>query len=332
MERVTLAHGNGGIETANLISDLFLSYFNNKILCEENDAAIIPPIDGRLAVTTDSFAVKPLFFPGGDIGKLAVCGTINNLSVSGAVPLYITAGFIIEEGFNMCPLEKIVYSMAKTARLAGVKVIAGDIKVVEKGKCDGVYINTTGIGVIENYIMNRQYEIGDRIIVSGTIGDHGACIMSNRGLFDFETSIKSDCAPLHKVTEAILNESPHVRIMKDPTRGGLATALNALISRTDKSMMIYEELIPVKEEVKSFCDILGLDPLYAANEGKLICIVSKEDSDKVLAAMQKCPVSRDAAIIGEIIAGSNNNVYLKTSVGATKHLPMATSDLLPRIC
>lgn len=332
MELVTLAHGNGGIESSKLINDLFLSYFNNEILCMQNDASLIPPIDGRLAVTTDSFVVKPLFFPGGDIGKLAVCGTINDLCVSGATPLYITVGFIIEEGFNMCPLEKIVYSMAKVAKLAGVKIIAGDTKVVEKGKCDGVYINTTGIGVIENYELSCKFEVGDKIIISGTLGDHGACIMIKRDMLAFESSLTSDCAPLHEVTKIILNASSNVRMMRDPTRGGLATTLNELISNKEQSMMIYENLLPIKDEVKNFCDILGLDPLYVANEGKLICVVSHKDSEKVLSAMQNHPLSKDAAIIGEIIADTANKVYLKTPLGATKCLPMATGELLPRIC
>jgi len=332
VELITLAHGSGGLESAKLINDLFLSYFNNDILCKQNDASLVNPIDGILAITTDSFVVNPLFFPGGDIGKLSICGTINDLCVSGATPLYITAGFIIEEGFNMCPLEKIVYSMAKTATLAKVKIIAGDTKVVEKGKCDGIYINTTGIGVIENYVLSHQFEIGDKIIVSGSIGDHGACIMSKRAMLAFDSSLKSDCAPLHAVTKAILNASANVRMMRDPTRGGLATTLNELLLNTDKSMMIYENLLPIKEEVRNFCDILGLDPLYVANEGKLICIVSDEDSDKVLEVMQKHSLSKDAVIIGEITADHSNKVYLKTSLGATKRLSMATGELLPRIC
>ncbi|MDF2613794.1 MAG: hypE [Clostridia bacterium] len=332
MELVTLAHGSGGTESAKLIKDLFFSYFNNDILCTQSDASLINPIPGVLAVTTDSFVVTPLFFPGGDIGKLAVCGTINDLSVSGATPLYLTAGFIIEEGFNMCPLEKIVYSMAKVSKLANVKIIAGDTKVVEKGKCDGMYINTTGFGVVEKYAPNHKLTAGDQIIVSGSLGDHGACIMSKRDMLTFESRLTSDCAPLHEVTEVILNASSNVRVMRDPTRGGLATTLNELIENTDKSMLIYEDRLPIKEEVRSFCDLLGLDPLYVANEGKLVCIVSQEDSLKVLKAIQNHPLSKDAAIIGEVTDNRSNKVYLKTYLGATKRLPMATGELLPRIC
>ncbi len=332
MELVTLAHGSGGDESCKLINDLFLSYFNNEILYKQNDASLVEPIDGKLAITTDSFVINPLFFPGGDIGKLSVCGTINDLSVSGAKPLYITAGFIIEEGFNMCPLEKIVYSMAKVAKLARVKIIAGDTKVVEKGKCDGVYINTTGIGVIEHYELTHTLQEGDQIIVSGSLGDHGACIMSKREMLGFNSLLKSDCAPLHEITEAILSISCNVRIMRDPTRGGLAASLNEIISNTSKSMMVYEKKLPIKEEVKSFCDLLGLDPLSVANEGKLICIVSKEDSVKVLKTIQNHPLGQDAQIIGEIINDSSNKVYLKTLLGATKMLSMPSGELLPRIC
>ena len=332
MERITMAHGSGGTESLRLIQDLFFSYFNNEILRRQNDSAILSPIDGKLAVTTDSFVVKPLFFPGGDIGKLAVCGTVNDLCVSGSVPLYITAGFIIEEGFNMCPLEKIVYSMAQAAQSAKVKVVCGDTKVVEKGKCDGVYINTTGIGIIKREGLSYNLEAEDQIIISGSLGDHGACIMSKRELLDFESSLASDCASLHEVTEIILNTSTNIKLMRDPTRGGLATTLNELVLGTDKSMIIYEEALPIKEEVQNFCNILGLDPLYAANEGKLVCIVSKEDSQKVLAAIKDHPLGKDAAIIGEVVEGSNNKIYLKTLLGVTKWLPMAVGEILPRIC
>ncbi|WP_069998696.1 hydrogenase expression/formation protein HypE [Cellulosilyticum sp. I15G10I2] len=332
MELVTLAHGSGGTESYKLIHDLFFSYFSNDILCRQNDASLVEPIDGKIAITTDSFVINPLFFPGGDIGKLAVCGTINDLSVSGARPLYITAGFIIEEGFNMCPLEKIVYSMAKAAKAAKVKIIAGDTKVVEKGKCDGIYINTTGVGVIDHYELRHELQVGDQIIVSGSLGDHGACIMSKREMLGFNSLLKSDCASLHEVTETILNVSPHVRIMRDPTRGGLATTLNELILNTTKSIMVYEKDLPIKEEVQNFCDLLGLDPLYVANEGKLICIVSKEDSYKVVNAMQNHSLSQDARIIGEVISDTSNKVYLKTFLGSTKLLPMSTGELLPRIC
>ncbi len=332
MERVTLAHGSGGIESNRLINDLFFSYFNNEVLCRQNDASLIKSISGTLAVTTDSFVVSPIFFPGGDIGKLAVCGTVNDLCVSGATPLYITAAFILEEGLNMCPLEKIVYSMAKAAKKAKVKIIAGDTKVVEKGKCDGIYINTTGIGVLEGYELSQKLEVGDQVIISGTIGDHGACIMSKRKHLSFQTSLKSDCSSLDEITKRILDISSNVRIMRDPTRGGLATTLNELLAYTDKSIMVYENAVPVKEEVQSFCDLLGLDPLYMANEGKLICIVSKEDSKKVLSALHQHPLGQDAAIIGEIIPDSSHKVYLKTSLGAAKRLSPATGELLPRIC
>jgi hydrogenase expression/formation protein HypE len=332
MECVTLAHGSGGSETGKLINDLFLSYFNNDILCTQNDASLLGSIPGILAITTDSYVVSPLFFPGGDIGKLSMCGTINDLSVSGATPLYITVGFIIEEGFNMCPLEKIVYSMAKTAKLSHVKIVAGDTKVVERGKCDKLFINTTGVGIIENSPLSHKLKEGDQIILSGSLGDHGACIMSKRNLFNFDSTLTSDCAPLNEVTQLILHASSKVRVMRDPTRGGLATTLNELVLKSDKSMLIYEESLPIKEEVQSFCDLLGLDPLYVANEGKLVCIVAKEDSDKVLNAMHQHPLSKEAAIIGEVVFNNHNKVYLKTLLGATRILPVSTGELLPRIC
>lgn len=335
MEVVTLAHGSGGEETHELIRDIFYKYFNNDILLQQNDSSIINQIKGKLAVTTDSFVINPIFFPGGDIGKLSVCGTVNDLAVSGATPLYITVGFIIEEGLQIKDLETIVKSIADTAKDANVKIIAGDTKVVEYGKCDKIYINTTGIGVIDknDYILDgKDINQGDKIIVSGTIGDHGMCIMSKRDYLDFDCEIESDCNTLNKLTKDILSKSKRVKIMRDPTRGGLATTLKEIVDSSGKSMILYEKDIPIKEEVISFCELLGFDPLYIANEGKLICIVDKDDAMGVLEVMKKNPLGKDATIIGEVIYDNKKNLYLRTNLGATKILFMAKGDLLPRIC
>jgi hydrogenase expression/formation protein HypE len=335
MEIVTLAHGSGGEETHELIRNIFYKYFNNDILLQQNDSSIINEIKGKLAITTDSFVINPIFFPGGDIGKLCVCGTVNDLAVSGATPLYITVGFIIEEGLQIKDLEKIVKSIANTAKDANVKIIAGDTKVVEHGKCDKIYINTTGIGVIDksDYILDgKGIKQGDKIIVSGTIGDHGMCIMSKRDYLDFDCEIESDCNILNKLTQDILAKSKRIKIMRDPTRGGLATTLKEIVDSSDNSMILYEKDIPVKEEVISFCELLGFDPLYIANEGKLICIVDKDDAMGVLEVMKKNPLGKDARIIGEVIDNNKKNLYLRTNLGATKVLFMAKGHLLPRIC
>lgn len=335
MEKITLAHGSGGEETHKLIDSLFYKYFSNDILLQENDSSIISEIKGKIAVTTDSFVINPIFFKGGDIGKLSVCGTINDLCMSGATPLYITVAFIIEEGFLVKDLEKIVKSIAKTVKDSNVKIVAGDTKVVEKNKGDSIYINTTGIGVIKENdytIDGSNINVGDKVIVSGTIADHGISIMSSREFFQVESEIKSDCAPLNYLVRDIMNTSKNIKIMRDPTRGGLANTLKEIVDKSSKSILLNEEDIPVKEEVMSFCEMLGLDPLYVANEGKLICIVKKEDAAKVLEAMRNNELGRDAIIIGEVIEDEESNLYLKTSLGGTKILQMAQGELLPRIC
>lgn len=335
MDIVTLAHGSGGQETNKLIEEIFIRYFNTEELKEQNDSAILNEIKGRLAVTTDSFVVDPIFFKGGDIGKLSICGTVNDLAVSGAIPLYITTGFILEEGFEIKELEKIVKSMAITAKESNVKIVAGDTKVVEKGRGHKIYINTTGIGVIESdgYILKgSNIKVGDKIILSGTIGEHGMCIMNERENLGVQSNIKSDCAPLNILTKEIMKCSKEIRIMRDPTRGGLANTLNELVNMSGKSMKIYEKDIPINEEVMSFCDLLGFDPLYVANEGKLICIVSENEAEKVLNVIKLNELGKDANIIGEVIEDEKSNLYIKTTLGATKILKMAQGELLPRIC
>lgn len=335
MDKITLAHGSGGEETHKLIESLFYKYFDNDILLQKNDSSVVDRISGNIAITTDSFVVNPIFFPGGDIGKLSICGTVNDLSVSYAKPLYITVGFIIEEGFSINALEEIVKSMKKTANYANVKIVAGDTKVVEKGKCDKIYINTTGIGLIKDksHIMSKNnIKEGDKIIISGTIADHGISIMTKREFFEVDSEIKSDCACLNHLANDILKVSKNIKIMRDPTRGGLANTLKEIVNRSNKSILLNEKDIPIKEDVQNFCEMLGLDPLYTANEGKLVCIVSKEDADKVVEVMQENGLGKQSKIIGEVIYDTKPNLYIKTELGAIKTLQMAQGENLPRIC
>lgn len=335
MSIVTLAHGSGGSITHNLIKSIFFKHFKNDILIQQNDSAILKIIDGTIAVTTDSYVITPIFFPGGDIGKLSICGTINDLAVSGAEPMYITVGFIIEEGLRLNILEDIVVSMAQTAREANVRIIAGDTKVVEKGKAHSIFINTTGIGIIKDskkILGVKNIKEGDRVIVSGTLGDHGMSIMNKREGLDFDVDIKSDCSLLHILAKEILKASDNIKVMRDPTRGGLATTLNEIVELSKMSMVINENEIPIKEEVMSMCELLGIDPLYVANEGKIVVIVSKEDASKVLEVMKKNPLGRNSKIIGKIINDKRNNVYLKTEIQGTRLLSIGEGQLLPRIC
>ncbi len=335
MDKIMLSHGSGGKETHELIDDIFYKYFKNDILLQQNDSSIVKKLDGKLAITTDSFVIDPIFFDGGDIGKLSVCGTINDIAMSGATPLYITVGFIIEEGFEIDSLKKIVKSIADTAEEANVKIVAGDTKVVQRGKCDKIFINTTGIGVIskDDYeIDGSSINIGDKIIISGTLGDHGCSIMSKREFFEIENNIKSDCALLNTLVKDIVKVSKNIKILRDPTRGGLANTLKEISNTSSKSIMMYENNIPVKEEVVAFCEMLGLDVLYLANEGKLVCIVDEKDSEKVLEAMKNNEFGKGAKIIGEVVKSDTPNLYLRTNLGTTKILQMAQGEILPRIC
>lgn len=336
MEIITLSHGSGGKATNKLIDELFYKYFSNEILDQKNDSSILPFINGKLAISTDSFVVNPIFFDGGDIGKLSICGTVNDICMSGAKPLYISVAFIIEEGLTFDELEEVVKSMSETAKEAKVKIVTGDTKVVEKGSCDKLYINTTGIGVIDDrsksYLGGNMVKEGDVIIVSGTLGDHGISIMNKRNNLGFDVSIKSDCCLLNSLIEDILSVSNKVKVLRDPTRGGVATTLNEIVEHSKISMEIEESKIPVKEEVNAMCNILGLDPLYIANEGKLIVIVDKEDANAVLGVMKKNPNGYDAVIIGEAINDGKNKLYLKTNIGGKRIINMPEGELLVRIC
>ena len=334
MDIITLSHGSGGKKTNELINKMFYKYFNNEILLEKGDSSILKNLGDKVAITTDSYVINPIFFPGGNIGKLSICGTINDLAVSGAKPLYITVGFIIEEGLKISDLEIIVKSMAETSKQCGVKIVAGDTKVVERGSGDKIYINTTGIGIFENNIglSSSKIKDGGKIIVSGTLGDHGTTILCERNDLNLEAKIESDCNALHLLVRDILAISKKVKFIRDVTRGGLATVLNEIIQDKGKSILLNEGSIPVKDEISAICEILGLDPLYIANEGKLVLIVSKEDSEKVLNIMKSNPLGKDASLIGEVINDNREKIYLKTKINGTRILGMSEEELIPRIC
>jgi hydrogenase expression/formation protein HypE len=334
MDRITLSHGSGGKQTNSLIKSLFHKYFNNKILNEMNDSAQFEIPKGRLALTTDSFVVKPRFFNGGDIGKLAICGTVNDIAVSGAKPLYLTCAFIIEEGFMIEELEQIVKSMAVTAKEAGVQIVAGDTKVVERGQVDGLYINTSGIGcVYKNVdIKASNAKPGDVVIVNGTMGDHGISILCQRSGIDIYGDLISDCAPLNSLTDEILRVCPHVHVLRDATRGGVAGVLNEIAESSNVNIELLEALMPVSEEVRGACELLGLEPIYIANEGKLCVVVPEEYSAEVLRVMKEHNLGRNSCIIGEVLKGKEKRVYMKTLTGGTRIVDMPSGELLPRIC
>ncbi|HET9764010.1 MAG TPA: hydrogenase expression/formation protein HypE [Casimicrobiaceae bacterium] len=332
--RVDMTHGSGGRAMAQLIEELFLSEFDNDWLRAGNDSARMEMPAGRLVVATDSHVVSPLFFPGGDIGSLAVHGTINDVAMSGAAPLYLAATFVLEEGFPLADLKRIVASMAAASRSAGVPVVTGDTKVVEQGKGDGVFITTTGIGVVAEGIdiAGDRARPGDAILVSGTLGDHGVAIMSLRENLSFETTIESDSAALHGLVGAMVAAAPGLHCLRDPTRGGLATTLNELARQSGCGMVIRECDLPVKREVAAACEFLGLDPLYVANEGKLVAIAPVADAARLLAAMRAHPLGRDAAIIGEAIEDPLHFVQMETSFGGRRNVDWLTGEQLPRIC
>lgn len=329
-----MTHGAGGKASANLIKSLFAEYFFNPYLNQGDDGAFLPKIDGHLVMSTDSHVVNPLFFPGGDIGALSVHGTVNDISVCGASPLYLSAGFIIEEGFPLSDLEKIVRSMAEAATEAGVCIVTGDTKVVEKGKADGLYINTAGIGVIPDGVrLSGSFcRTGDVIAVSGFIGEHGVAVMSSRNHLEFETTVKSDSANLNSLTSELVRCVPSLRCMRDPTRGGLATTLNELAEQSGIGMEISEEKIPVTDEVSAACEFLGLDPLYVANEGKLIAVCAEEDTDTMLRVMRRSALGQNAEIIGRCVRDENHFVKLATLYGGFRFIDRLNGDQLPRIC
>jgi hydrogenase expression/formation protein HypE len=333
-DTVLLGHGSGGKLSAELVRDIFLRAFSNSALAKLNDQAIVAINGSRIAVTTDSFVVSPLFFPGGDIGSLAVHGTVNDLAMGGAQPMFLSVAFIIEEGLSMDVLRRIVQSLQQAAASAGVQVITGDTKVVEKGKGDGVFINTTGIGVVPEGIdmSSDRARPGDQVLLSGSIGEHGIAILAQREGLEFESAISSDSAALHTLTGDMLEVSREIRCMRDPTRGGLSSALNEIATQSRVGIALDECAIPVREEVKGACEILGLDPMYVANEGKLIAIVALAVSEQVLAAMRKHPLGREAQVIGRVTEKNAGLVTMRTPLGTTRIVDMLAGDQLPRIC
>ena len=330
-----LGHGSGGKMMSDLIKNVFYPRLENEPLLAGNDAGVIEISDGiSLAVSTDAHVVSPLFFPGGDIGRLAVCGTVNDVSMVGAVPLYLTASFILEEGLQMEVLEKVVGSMAEAAQEAGVEIVSGDTKVVAHGEADGLYISTTGVGILSPHLQieGSQAQPGDVVIISGTMGDHGIAVLEARGDLGFQTKLKSDIAPLNHLVQDILTASKNIHVLRDPTRGGVASALNEIATQSGKGIILDEKSFPIKPEVTGACEMLGFDPLYIANEGKLLALVSADDADKVLEAMQRSKYGQDAAIIGRVTADSPGRLLLKTALGSTRIIDVLSGELLPRIC
>jgi len=332
-DRILLAHGSGGKLAHELVEKSFVKALANPLLAKLDDSAVID-FSGRLAFTTDSYVVSPIFFPGGDIGKLSVCGTVNDLAMSGARPLYLSLSFIIEEGLPQTELDQVVNSIQQTAQEAGVEIVTGDTKVVHRGSADKLFINTAGVGIIPEgvNISGSNARAGDKVILSGTIGDHGIAVISRREELSFSTKLESDCAPLGGLVAEMLNASPNIHCLRDPTRGGLATSLNELAKQSKVSIRIEEEKVPVREEVLAACEMLGFDPLYVANEGKLVAIVPPEDANKVLKAMQGNRYGKDSAIIGEVGAEKPGRVVMKTCLGTSRIVDMLVGDLLPRIC
>lgn len=331
---VTLNHGAGGEIMRRFIRQLFAKHFDNPILMTLADAALVNLDGRRLAFTTDSYVVKPVEFPGGDIGKLSVCGTVNDLLVMGARPLYLSAGFILEEGFDLQILERLVVSAAQAARSAGVEIVAGDTKVVPRGGCDGVFINTSGIGVcpLGQGLAERPIQPGDKVLISGTVGDHGIAVLNARENLKFQTSVVSDCAPLNDIILSVLLESSGVKWMRDPTRGGLAAVLTELVELGPFGVMVSEIDIPVRDDVLAVCELLGFDPLHLANEGKVMMVVEGGQERRVLDVLRSHPLGRRAAIIGDVTANGAGYVRVKTSVGGVRRLQRPSGELLPRIC
>jgi hydrogenase expression/formation protein HypE len=332
-DSILLAHGSGGKLSHELVEKRFLPFLANPALNKLDDSAIFEA-SGRLAFTTDGYVVNPIFFPGGDIGKLAVCGTVNDLAMNGAKPLYLSLSAIIEEGLPLSELEQILQSIKKASEEAEVSIIAGDTKVVNRGQADKLFITTSGVGIVPPGvdISGANARVGDTVLVSGTIGDHGIAIMSQREGLKFSTTLQSDCAPLNKLVSQMLDVSSRIHCLRDPTRGGLATTLNELARQSKVGIVLEEARIPVKEAVKAACELLGLDPIYVANEGKLVAIVDPADADKVLARMRKNRYGRDAVAIGEVTGAHTGKVVMKTKLGPSRIVDMLTGELLPRIC
>ena len=332
---ILLAHGSGGGMMHELISDLFIKHLGNEILNEQTDSAVLSVGSGEISFTTDSFVIDPLFFPGGNIGKLAVCGTVNDIAVSGAEPLYLSASFIIEEGFPLRELELIIESLALEARKAGVLIVTGDTKVVNKGKCDKLFINTAGIGRLkkENRHISKALNLqeGDVIIINGNIGDHGLAVMNAREAFNFKTLVESDCACLNHLIQDVLDKYP-VKFMRDPTRGGVATVMNELASKTNFGIELSESDLPVSNGVKAMCEILGFDPLHIANEGKVLIVAAQKDGLQILDLLKNDILGKKSAIIGRVVNEHPGRVVLRNETGGRRIVDSLTGDQLPRIC
>jgi len=332
--RVEMSHGSGGRAMAQLIAELFAAEFDNAWLAQGNDGAVLPQVPGRLVMSCDSHVVSPLFFAGGDIGCLSVHGTINDVAMMGAQPLYLSASFILEEGFLLADLKHIVASMAQAAKEAGVPIVTGDTKVVEQGKGDGVFITTTGVGVVREGVVlsGNLARPGDAILLSGAIGNHGMAVLSQRENLSFDAPIESDTAALHGLVAAMLDSGAALRVLRDPTRGGLATTLNEIAGQSGVGMLLREAAIPVDPPVAAACEFLGLDPLYVANEGKLVAVCAPQDAERLLAVMCAHPLGARAAIIGEVIADDHHFVQMTTKLGGNRIVDWLTGEQLPRIC
>ncbi len=332
-DKILLAHGSGGKLSQDLVKQNFVPLFDNTFLNKLDDSAVFE-FKGRLAFTTDSYVVNPIFFPGGDIGKLAVCGTVNDLSMSGAVPKYLSIALIIEEGLLMSDLRRVIASIKKAAQEAGVKVVTGDTKVVNKGGADRLFINSAGVGVVPSGvdISGSNARVGDKVILSGSIGDHGIAVISQREGLQFSSSVTSDCAPLNKLVAAMLDSGVEIRCLRDPTRGGLASTLNEFAESSRVGIRIEEASVPVHESVQAACELLGFDPLYVANEGKLVAVVAANGAEKVVEAMRRNKYGKEAAIIGEVVSEHPGRVVMKTRMGASRIVDMLVGEQLPRIC
>jgi hydrogenase expression/formation protein HypE len=336
-ERVVLGHGSGGRLTADLVARVFVPAFDNDVLAALEDQASLTlgARGSRVAMTTDAFVVKPLFFPGGDIGRLAVCGTVNDLAVGGAEPRFVTAAFILEEGLAFADLERVVQSMRAACEEARVALVAGDTKVVERGRADGMYITTTGLGTIDPSrptLSVAAAQPGDHVVLSGTIGDHGVAVMSVREGIEFETALESDVAPVTDLARAVLSSDGDTRCMRDPTRGGVAGTLNEIAKASRVGIVVDEAALPVRPEVRAACEMLGLDPMYVANEGKLVAVVSASRSERVVAALRALPGGRAAAVVGRVVAGRAGVVTMRSPIGGERLVPLLAGEQLPRIC
>jgi len=335
-KNILLGHGSGGKLSHDLIGSLFVKYFDNPVLKAQTDSALLELESSSVAFTTDSYVVDPIFFPGGNIGKLAICGTVNDLAVSGAKPLYISSAFIIEEGFPLEDLERIVAAMADEAKKAGVLIVTGDTKVVNKGQCDKIFINSSGIGVLETKFKHistgEKIVAGDRIIINGTIADHGMAIMASRNFVNFRTEINSDCAPLNHMIRQILDAGCEIKFMRDATRGGIATVLCELAENKNLGISINELSVKVNEPVRGMCELLGFDPFYVANEGKVIMVVAEKDAAKAVEILKKNEYGKDASIIGEITGSHPGKTVLVTEIGGKRIIDMLAGEQLPRIC